>query len=74
MNHIVNCPRNSRLHQNLVSHSDSLVIDPNKILTVLIHILKMAWPTKISMPFLGSLNNLLNDAYIKFNKDLIIVR
>ena len=38
----------------------------NNILTVLIHNLKIAWPTKMSMPFLSSLDNLLEDAYIIF--------
>ena len=34
-------------------------IDQNNILTVLIHNLKTIWPTKMSMPFLSSLDNLL---------------
>ena len=37
-------------------------------LTVLIHNLKTAWPTKIAMPFLCSLDSLLQDAYIIFSK------
>ena len=36
------------------------------IFTVLIYNLKPAWPTKTSMPFLSSLNNLLYDAYVIF--------
>ena len=36
-----------------------LLIDPDNILTVLIHNLQTAWRTKISMPFLSSLDNLL---------------
>ena len=43
-------------------------VDQNIILTGLIHNLKTAWPTKISMPFLRSLDNLLSDAYIIFQK------
>ena len=39
--------------------SGSWVIHQNNILTVLIHNLKTAWSTKISMPFLSSLDNLL---------------
>ena len=35
------------------------VTDPNIILNVLIHTLKTVWPTKLSMPFLSSLENLL---------------
>ena len=38
--------------------NSSFVIDQNNILTVLIHNLKPAWPTKISMPFLIFLDNL----------------
>ena len=34
-------------------------MDQNIILNVLINKLKTAWPTKISMPFLSSLDNLL---------------
>ena len=48
--------------------SGSWVIDSNIILTVLIYNLKTAWPTKISMPFLSSSNNLLQDAYFIFQK------
>ena len=36
-----------------------LGFDQNNTLTVLIHNLKIAWPTNISMPFLSSLDNLL---------------
>ena len=36
-----------------------LIQKENNILTVLICNLKTAWPTKISMPFLSSLNNFL---------------
>ena len=39
--------------------SGSWVIEPKNILTVLIYNLKSDWPTKISIPFLSSLNNLL---------------
>ena len=46
--------------------SSSWVIDPSNILTVLIHNLKIAWPTKIQMSFLSSLNNLLKDAYFVY--------
>ena len=46
-------------YQNLGWPSGSWVIDPNNILTILIHNLKSVWPTKISMSFLSSLNNLL---------------
>ena len=42
-----------------VDQTVSWVIDLNIILTVLIHNLKTAWPTKISVPFLSSLGNLL---------------
>ena len=35
------------------------VIDQDIILTVLIHNFKTTWPTKLSMPFLSSLDNLL---------------
>ena len=34
----------------------------------MIHNLKMAWPTKISMPFLSSLDNLLSDVHIIFRE------
>ena len=44
------------------------VIDQNIILTVLIHNLKTAWPTKILMPFLSPLDNLIWDACIIFRK------
>ena len=36
----------------------AVLIDQNNILTVLIHNLKTAWPTRISMPFLSSFDNL----------------
>ena len=45
-----------------------LVIDQNNILNVLIFNLKTTWSTKISMPFLSSLDNLILDAYIIFQK------
>ena len=35
-------------------------------MTVLIYNLKTAWPTRISMPFLSFLGNLLEDAYVNF--------
>ena len=34
----------------------------------MIHNLETAWPTQISMPFLSCLDNLLEDAYIIFQK------
>ena len=40
-----------------------VIIDQNNILTILIHNLKTTWSTKIPMPFLSSLDNLLYDAY-----------
>ena len=58
-------------HQNLGRPSGSWVIDPNNILTVLIHNLKTAWPTKISMSFLSSLNNLPQDAYVIFQEVIL---
>ena len=45
-------------HQNLGRLNGYWIIDPNIILTVLIHNLKTSWPTKIPMSFLSSLNNL----------------
>ena len=45
--------------QNLDRPNGSWVIDKNNILTVLIHNLKATWPTKITMPFLSFLDNLL---------------
>ena len=42
----------------------------NNIMTILIHKLKTACPTKISMPFLNSLDNLLQNAYIIFQKSV----
>ena len=66
MHPAVNCPRNSKIAWKLGRPSGSWVIDPNNILTVLIHNLKTAWPTKISMPFLSFLGNLLLDACIIF--------
>ena len=44
------------LNQNLTTYTFSRAVN---ILTVLIHKLKAAWPTKISMPFLSFLDNLL---------------
>ena len=44
------------------------VIDQNNSLTVLIHNFKTAWPTKISVPFLSSLDYLLLDACIILQK------
>ena len=38
------------------------------MLTVLIHNLKIAWRTQISMPFLSFLDNLLQDAYTTLEK------
>ena len=58
-NFIVNCPSNSKTASKFKWPDGSWVIDPNNILNVLIHNLKTAWPTKISMPFLSSLENLL---------------
>ena len=63
---IANCLRNSKIASNLDRPSGSWVIDLNKILTVLIHDLKTAYPTKIAMPFLSSLNNLPYVAYVIF--------
>ena len=40
----------------------------NNISAVLIYNLKTTWPTNISMPFMSSLNNLLQDAYLIFHK------
>ena len=45
------------LKNGIARSSGSWVID--QILTVLIHNLKAVWPTKISMPLLSSLDNLL---------------
>ena len=45
-------------------------MDQNNILTVLIHNLETTSPTKLSMPFLSSLDNLLYDAYIIFHKSV----
>ena len=39
-------------------------------MTVLIHNIKTGKPSKIPMPFLSSLDNLLYDAYIIFQKDV----
>ena len=44
---------------NLRRPNDSGGIGQNNSLTVLIHNLKTTWPTKVSMPFLSSLDNLL---------------
>ena len=44
----------------------------NIILTVLIHVLKAALPTKIQMLFLSSLDNLLLDACIIFQKKMLM--
>ena len=44
------------------------LIGPNSILTVLIYNLKTAWPTKIPMPFMSSLNILLWYAYVIFQE------
>ena len=46
-------------YQNLSRQSSSWVIDPNNILNVLMHNFKIAWPTRISMPLLSFLDNLL---------------
>ena len=46
-------------HENLSRPSDSWVIDLKKTMYGLTHNLKTAWPTKISMLFLSSLDNLL---------------
>ena len=51
----------------------SWVIGQNIILTVLIHNLKTARPTKIPMPFLNSLDNLLWDVCIIFFKKVLII-
>ena len=73
MHLIVNCPRNSKIASKFLNFETvnrlgllksrpggSWVIDPHNILNVLIHNLKTAWSTKISMPFLSSLDNLLS--------------
>ena len=63
MHPIVNCPRNSKIALDLSRPSGQ-----NNIFTVVICNLKTTWPTKIPMPFLSSLDNLLSDAYIGFQK------
>ena len=51
------------------------VIDQYIILTVLVHNLKTAWPTKFSMSFLSSLDNFFYKMHISFFiKVLIILR
>ena len=55
-------------HSNFKKSSCSLVIDQTIILTVLIHNLKTAQGSKISMPFLRPLDNLLKDACFIFFK------
>ena len=57
MHLIGNCPGTQKWDLNLNRLRDSSVIDQNIDLTVLIHNLKTAWPTQISMPFLSSLDN-----------------
>ena len=53
---------------NLSRPSGSWVIDQNNILTSLIYNLKTTRPTKISIPFFSSLDNLLSNAYFTFQK------
>ena len=53
MHPIVNCPKKPQKLQTLGKPSGSLVVDPINTLTVLIHNLKPAWPTKVSMPLLS---------------------
>ena len=50
--------------------SGSWVIDQNNILHVLINNSRTAWPTEVLMPFLSSSENLLQDAYIIFQKSV----
>ena len=46
--------------------SGSWVVDPNSILIVLVHNVKAAMPTRVSVPFWGSLGDLLWDACVVF--------
>ena len=48
-----------KYHENLSRSNGSWVIDQNNILNVLIHKLKIAWPSKISMKFISSFDDLL---------------
>ena len=74
MHIIENCPRNSRWHENVSTPSGSWVIDQNIILTVLIHNLKTAWSTEISMPFIFPWTIYFKMHASFFEKVLIILR
>ena len=60
----------NKIANNLNRSNGSLVIDQNILLTVLIHNLQTGWPTKISMPFLSFLDNLLLDTCIIWRKSV----
>ena len=49
-------------------------IDQSMQNTVLLNNSKNIWPIKIPMPFVSSSDNLLRDAYIIFQKVLIILK
>ena len=60
-------------HWNLSRPISSWVIDQNIILTVLIHNLKTAWPTIISMPFLKFLGQYTLRCMHYFLKKILII-
>ena len=60
MHLIEKCPRKSKIKLKLrVGLAVPKFFYQSNILTVLIHNLKTIWPTKISIPFLSSFDNLL---------------
>ena len=61
-------------HYNFSRSSSSWVIYQNRQNISLMHNSRTAWPTKILMPFLSFLDNLLQVAYLIFQKVLIILR
>ena len=66
---IVNCPRSSKIAPKF--RTVKRFSRYRSILTVLIQKrIKTAWSTKISMPFLSSVKNLLIDAYIIFQESV----
>ena len=71
MHLIENCSRNSKKwHLNFSRPSGFYVIDQNSKNVVWINNSRTAWPTLILMLFLSSLDNLLEDAYTIFQKDV----
>ena len=66
-----NYPRNSKIASKSRQEVGQAVLDPNTILTALIHNLKIAWPTKISKSFWSSFNNPYKMHILFFKKVLI---